>query len=210
MTRNRTLLMLTISTGAVASALALGCGDHPGVNDPSSGAVPSFSATVDRFAQPWFERFIDRESGLTLLAGVTLDQLPDICAGGDFVETADWLLVAHPAQDDGTVLHTRIRDQDQSVLIWDVAVDQSVCQELFLEGVPPLAVGTARMTFTDNDFAGTSSHTDSFGQRIEGTVTNPANGQRYHLEAAYHVVVLPDGTQKVIADRFVRLTPIGG
>jgi hypothetical protein len=210
MMSNRMLPILTISTGVVATALALGCGDRAGVNDPSTATAPSFAATVDRFEQPWFERFIDRESGLTLLAGETLDQLPDLCAGGDFVETADWLVVTHPTKDDGTVIHARIRDQDQSVLVWGTAVDQSVCQELFLEGVPPLAVGTARMTFTDNDFAGTSSHTDSFGQRIEGTVTNPATGQRYHLEAAYRVVVLPDGTQKVISDRFVRLTPIGG
>jgi hypothetical protein len=64
--------------------------------------------------------------------------------------------------------------------------------------VQPLAIGTA------------SSHTDSFGERIEGTVTNPTSRQRYHLEAAYHVVVLPDGTVKVLSDRFVHLTPIGG
>ncbi|MFL5494257.1 MAG: hypothetical protein ACJ8DC_07735 [Gemmatimonadales bacterium] len=209
MMTNRILLTLTISTGVVASALALGCGDRQGVNDPSTGTIPSFGATVDRFEQPWFERFIDPESGLSLLAGVTLDQLPDICAGGDFVETADWLVVAHPTHD-GTVFHVRIRDQNQSVLVWGTAVEQSVCQELFLQGVPPLAVGTARMTFTDNDFAGTSSHADSFGQRIEGTVTNPATGQRYHLEAAYRAVALPGGTFKLPVAPFVRLTQIGG
>ena len=65
------------------------------------------------------------------------------------------------------------------------------------------------MTFTDNDFAYTSSHADAFGERIEGTVTNPETGQRYHLKAAYHVVALPDGTVKILSDRFVRLTPIG-
>jgi hypothetical protein len=210
MMSNRILLVLAISTGMVATALALGCGDTPGVNEPSTGTVPSFAATVDRFEAPWFERFIDRESGLTLLAGETLDQLPDICAGGDFIENADWLIVGHPIHGGDAVYHARIKDQDQSVLVWGTAVEQSVCQELFLEGVPPLAVGTARMTFTDNDFAGTSSHTDSFGERIEGTVTNPATGQRYHLEAAYRVVVLPDGTQKVPIHPFVRLTPIGG
>jgi hypothetical protein len=210
MMNNRILFGLAISTGAVAGALALGCSDRTSVTDPSSGAAPSFGAAVTRFEAPWFERFIDRESGLTLLAGETLDQLPDICAGGDFIENADWLIVGHPTHGGDTVYHARIKDQNQSVLVWGTAVEESVCQELFLEGVPPLAVGTARLTFTDNDFAGTSSHTDSFGQRIEGTVTNPATGQRYHLEAAYRVVVLPDGTQKVLSDRFVRLTPIGG
>jgi hypothetical protein len=212
MIRNRILLILTISTGVVAGALALGCGDRTGVTDPAPGTAPSFGAAVDHFEAPWPEIFVDPETGLTLLAGATFDlqQLFDIlCVGQDFTEVADWLAVTHPTSGGSTVTHVRIKDQDQSVIVWGAA-SQDICNELVIPEVPPLAVGTARMMFTDNDFAGTSSHTDSFGQRIEGTVTNPATGQRYHLQAAYRVVVLPDGTQKVPTHPFVQLTPIGG
>jgi hypothetical protein len=208
MIRNRILLILTVSTGVVAGGLALGCGDRPGVNDPSTGAVPSFAATVDRFEAPWPEVFVDFASGLTLVAGATPEELPALCAAQGFTEVADFLLVTHPSQNGSTVIHARIKDQDQNVMVWQAAAGD-ICEELVFAGVQPLA-GTARMTFTDNDFAGTSSHTDSFGERIEGTVTNPATGQRYHLEAAYRVVVLPDGTQKVPTHPFVQLTPIGG
>jgi hypothetical protein len=177
---------------------------------PGSDATPSFGAAVDRFEAPWPERFIDRESGLSLSAGASLDQLSDICAGGDFTDPAEWLVAAHPTHDAGTVYHVRIREMEQSVTVWGVAVEESICQELFLQGVQPVAVGTVHMIFRDNDFAGTSSHTDSWGERIEGTVTNPATGQRYHLEAAYHVVVLSDGTVKFVQEPLIRLTPIGG
>ena len=121
---------------------------------------------------------------------------------------ADFLLVTHPSQKGDTVIHARIKDQDQNVMVWQ-APASDICEELVFAGVEPLA-GTARMTFTDNDFAGTSSHTDSFGQRIEGTLTNPTTGQRYHLASAFRVVVLPDGTPKFPIPNFVRLNPIGG
>lgn len=208
---NRILRSLTISTAVVGSALALGCGDRTGITDPGPGTAPSFGTAVDQFEAPWPEIFVDPETGLSLLAGATFDpqQLFDIlCVGRDFTEVAHWLAVTHPTSG-GTVTHVRIKDQDQNVIVWGAA-SEDICDEVVIPEVPPLAVGTARMTFTDNDFAGTSSHTDSFGQRIEGTVTNPATGQRYHLEAAYRVVVLPDGTQKVPTHPFVQLTPIGG
>ena len=211
MMSNRILRILTVSTGVVGSALALGCADRSGVTDPA-GPAPTIGAAVDQFEAPRPEIFVDHESGLTLEAGATFDpeQLFGIfCPGNPFTEVSDWLAVTHPTSGGGTVTHVRIEDQDQNVIVWGAVVGD-ICDDLVIPEVPPLAVGTARMMFTDNDFAGTSSHTDSFGQRIEGTVTNPATGQRYHLEAAYRVVVLPDGTQQVPIHPFVRLTRIGG
>jgi hypothetical protein len=189
-----------------ASAFALACSDNAGVPERAD-PVPSFGAEVIRFEAPWPEVFIDDEAGLTLLAGATLDQVPALCAGGDFTDIASWLIVAHPTHDGRTVDHALIKDKDQSVIVWGAAVG-SICDEL--QDVQPLAVGTARMTFTDNDFAGTSSHTDAFGERIEGTVTSPTTGQRYHLQAAYRILGRPDGPPKVVLEPFVRVTPVGG
>jgi hypothetical protein len=211
MSRNGIFLFLTVSPGVVASALTLGCGDRTGVTEPVRGTAPSYGAAVDRFQAPWPEVFVDPETGLTLVAGAAFDpeQLFEIfCPGLPFTERADWLAVTHPGGGGGTVTHVRIKDQDQSVIVW-AATPADICEELILTDVPPLAVGTARLTFTDNDFAGTSSHADSFGQRIEGMVTNPTTGQRYHLEMAYRAVALPDGTFMFTVTPFVRLTPIG-
>jgi hypothetical protein len=199
---------LLVAIGVLASALAFGCRDNIGVTDSAIGAAPSFKATIERFEAPWPEVFVDEASGLTMVAGATPEELPDLCAAQGFTEVADFLLVTHPTRDGGTVIHARIKDQDQGVIVWQ-ATASDICEELVFAGVEPLA-GTARMMFTDNDFAGTSSHTDSFGERIEGTVTNPTTGQRYHIAFAFRLVVLPDGTVKVPIGSFVRLKPIGG
>lgn len=198
--------MRRLSFFLAPTAFALACSDNADVPGPSD-AAPSFEADVIRFEAPWPEVFVDDEAGLTLLAGATLDQVPDLCAGGDFTDIATWLIVAHPTSGGRTVDHALIKDKDQSVIVWGAAVG-SICDELL--DVPPLAVGTARMSFTDNDFAGTGSHTDAFGERIEGTVTNPASGERYHLEAAYRILGRPNGPPKVVLEPFVRLAPVGG
>jgi hypothetical protein len=199
---------LLLSTAALAGSLGLGCDDHPGVTDSALGPTPSFKATIQRFEAPWPTVFVDFASGLTLVAGATPEELPALCAAQGFTEVVDFLLVTHPSQHGDTVIHARIKDQNQNVIVWQAAAED-ICEELVFAGVEPLS-GTARLTFTDNDFAGTSSHADSFGQRIEGTVTNPTTGQRYHLTSAFRVVVLPDGTPKFPIPNFVRLTPIGG
>jgi hypothetical protein len=191
----------------LASAPTFGCRDIGG-SESALGPAPAFAATIERFEAPWPTVFVDFNSGLTLVAGATPEELPALCAAQGFTEVADFLLVTHPSQKGDTVIHARIKDQDQNVMVWQ-ATASDICEELVFAGVEPLA-GTARMTFTDNDFAGTSSHTDSFGQRIEGTVTNPTTGQRYHLVSAFRVVVLPDGTPKFPIPNFVRLKPIGG
>ena len=203
----RSLILLTAALAA--APLELACDDRPGVTDSALGTAPAFAASVDRFEAPWPEVFVDEASGITMVAGATPEELPDLCAAQGFTEVADFLLVTHPTRDGGTVIHARIKDQDQGVIVWQ-ATASDICEELVFAGVEPLA-GTAQMTFTDNDFAGTSSHTDSFGERIEGTVTNPTTGQRYHLASAIRVVVLPDGTVKVPRSIIsVRLKPIGG
>src|SRR6185312_12192438 len=130
-----------------------------------------------------------------------------ICVGRDFTEVADWLAVTHPTSGGASVTHVRIKDQDQSVIVWGAA-SEDICDDLVIPEVPPLAVGTARLTFTDNDFAGTSGHADSFGERIEGTVANSLTGQRYHLTAAFRFIGQPNGPPKVLQAPFVQLTPI--
>ena len=105
----RFFLLLT----PAASALTLACSDNAGVTDPAAAVAPSFGAAVDRFEAPWPEIFVDPQSGLTLLAGATIDpqQLFDIiCVGRDFTEVADWLAVTHPTSGGASVTPTPRRN----------------------------------------------------------------------------------------------------
>lgn len=199
-------------TAALAGVLLLGCGERPGVTEPAPGTAPSLAATVDQFEAPWPLVFADPNTGLTIVAGATFDpqQLYDImCVGRDFTEVADWLAVIHPTGGGGTAIHVRIKDQDQNVIVW-AGAPEDICEDLVIPEVPPLAVGTARMTFTDNDFAGTTSHADAFGQGIEGTLTNPTTGQRYHLQAGFRAAALPVDRFKWVVAPYVQLAPISG
>jgi hypothetical protein len=57
-------------------------------------------------------------------------------------------------------------------------------------------VGTVNVTIADNEgeFFETAPGGNAFLIRFVGTVTDTETGQRYHLQGAIHIVVLPDGT----------------
>lgn len=80
------------------------------------------------------------------------------------------------------------------------------------QGVQPLAAGTVHALLNDNEgnFFETAPGANAFINRFQGNLTNPETGQRYHLQAAIQIVVLPDGTTKFPPVPFLSLTPIGG
>jgi hypothetical protein len=202
MMSNRILLILAISTGVVASALALGCSDRPGVTDPTTAAAPSLEAAVSRFDAPFFNAVLDSEHGLTALFGFTFEELPAACAGAEPLDLAHYLIVEHPTRGDETFFHFRVTDEEQSAIIWAAIPEGSVCD---LQGLQPLAVGTVQFSFTDNDFFNAGPDTESVGFQAEGTVISPATGQRYHLLAKLQVLIFNDGTLRLVANS-VRLT----
>ncbi len=198
-----------LSTVALAGALALGCGDQPDVTDPAPNAAPSFGATISRFEQPLIVFFGQAEPPIAAHLGVSLEDFPAFCAGAEPESVADAMIVTHPTQQGGTSEHVYITAKDLNALVWQVDVGEpgvDLCQ------LQPLAVGTVHLTINDNEgqFFETAPGGNAFFIRFVGTVTNPETGQRYHLEGAIQIVVLPDGTFTFPPVPFLSLTPIGG
>jgi hypothetical protein len=199
-----------LSTAALGGALALGCGDQPGVTDPDPNAAPSFNAEISRFEQPLIVFFgLGGPDPIAAHLGVSLEDFPAFCDGAEPEAVADAMIVTHPTSQGGTSEHVLITAKDLNALVWQVDVGEpgvDICK------LQPLAVGTVHLTLNDNEgqFFETAPGGNAFFIRFVGTVTNPETGQRYHLEGAIQVVVLPDGTFTFPPVPFLSLTPIGG
>jgi hypothetical protein len=199
-----------LSPGAVlAGALVLGCGDHPGVTDPDRDAAPSFAAEISRFETPLVISFAQESPPIAALVGVSLEDFPAVCAGAEPEAVADAMIVTHPTQQGGTSEVRLTRGTDISALVWpvDIGPGGDVCDL----AVQPF-VGTVNVTIADNEgeFFETAPGGNAFLIRFVGTVTDTETGQRYHLQGAIHIVVLPDGTFTFQPVPFLSLTPIGG
>jgi hypothetical protein len=197
-----------VPMGVLATALALGCGDRPGVIDPATSAGPSFEADVTRTQTAFPVAVIDIQAGLTAVFGVALADVPAVCAGGEFKELSTALIVSHPTSGGQTVDKVTATNKDQSAIVWAVTAasdaQEDVCNAI--QGVQPLAVGTVHSVYTESEFfTGASPHLDSNGFRAEGTVTSPTSGQRFQLQAAFQLLIAPDGTIKAPVEGFVRL-----
>ena len=199
---------LLLSTAALAGALGLGCGDHPGVTDPDRDAAPSFAAEISRFETPLVITFGQEAPPIAAVVGVSLEDFPAVCAGAEPEAVAQAMIVTHPTQQGGTSEVRLTRGTDISALVWPVDIGQVDVCDL---AVQPF-VGTVNVTIVDNEgnFFETAPGGNAFLIRFVGTVTDQETGQRYHLQGAIHIVVLPDGTFTFQPVPFLSLTPIGG
>lgn len=199
------LLPLTV----LAGALVLGCDDPPSVTDPVRDATPSFKAEVSRFEAPQIISIASANPDIAAVIGVGLEEFPAVCAGAQPQELADWMVVTHPSKQGGTSAHYLIKDKEFSALVWPVDIGEGgdVCDL----DVQPF-VGTVHLTYNDNEgeFFQTAPGANAFVIRFVGTVTDSESGQRYHLQGAIQIVVLPDGEFKFLPVPPIRLTPIGG
>jgi hypothetical protein len=198
-----------IPLGVFASALALGCGDRPGVTDPATGvAGPAVEAAATKSLQAFPVAIIDKQAGLTAVFGVPLAAAADVCAGADSPELSIVLIASHPSSSGQPVDKVTATSKDQSAIVWPViaASDQQddVCTAI--QGVQPLAVGTVHSVYTESElFTGASPHLDSEGFRAEGAVTNQSTGQQFQLQARVQLLISPDGTVKAPVEGFIRL-----
>jgi hypothetical protein len=198
-----------LTTAALAGGLALGCGDQPSITDSDPNLSPSFQAEISRFEQPLLVFFGQADPPLAVHLGVSLEDFPAFCAGADPELVADAMIVTHPTKQGGISEHVLITAKELNALVWQVDVGEpgvDICQ------LEPLAVGTVHITINDNEgqFFETAPGGNAFSIRFVGTVTDPETGQRYHLQGASQIVVLPDGTFKFPPVPFLSLTPIGG
>lgn len=197
-----------IPAGVLASALALGCGDRPGVTEPATSAGSPLEAAATKSPEAFPVAVIDKQAGLTAVFGVPLADAADVCAGADSPELSIVLIASHPSSGGQPIDKVTATSKDQSAIVWPViaASDQQddVCK--VIQGVQPLAVGTAHSVYTESElFTGASPHLDSEGFRAEGTVTSPTTGQHFQLQAKFQLLIAPDGTVKAPVEGFVQL-----
>jgi len=189
------------------AALALACGGQP--TDPASPAAvgPQFrtanspdgpgafairSPTTNAFL------FTTPESNLTVIIGLSLDQAAILCAGGDFTfESAEQLVVVRP---DGTI-HVNLQAPDATLLVYP-GFFADFC------ATAPLAIGTGKFIYTDNDAVFSGTRSDAYRFQDEGDAEGP-DGQRYHVVTKIQDVASREGVLSVkVYD--VRVTSVGG
>jgi hypothetical protein len=204
---------LLLPTAVLAGALGIGCSDQSGVTNPDPGGINPYDGTLSnateilRFEAPVIIFQGQSDPPIAAVIGVGLEEFPDVCADAEPQDLADWLIVTHPSKQGGTSAHVQVKDNELSALVWPVDVGTGVD----LCDLQPF-VGTVNFTFNDNEgeFFETAPGANAFFQRFVGTVTDQETGQRYHLAGAVQIVILQDGTEKVLPVPFLSLRPIGG
>jgi hypothetical protein len=201
----------------LAGALGIGCSDQSGVTNPDPGGINPYDGTLSsateilRFEQPLLIFFGQAAPPIAALLGVTAEEFPAFCA--DILEpqlVANTMIVTHPTKQGGISEHILTKATELSALVWpvDVGAGGSPCD---FPDVEPF-VGTVNVTLNDNEgnFFETAPGANAFLIRFVGTVTDQETGQRYHLQGALQIVVLPDGTFTFPPVPFLSLRPIGG
>lgn len=200
-----------IALASAAGLLSGGCADQPSLTESPGAGRPAIqaaarasgdAAVVIRSPVNTAALMFDFERNLTVLVGHTAAQLAQICGTGVFPETWIELDVLRPTG----ALHIASLSGEAPVVVYPgLAFDP--CVDLL--GVTPLAEGTGRGRYIDNDFFVNGPGAASFGLVVQGTVTELASGTPLHLIAHFRNVLRPDGTVLLpVIDVLMR--PIGG
>ena len=187
---------------ATIPALLFACSDAPAGPDPAP-AAPRFSflngpdelPNVFRFETEFVVLIFDPVTGLVALAGAPDDPSEAVPCGG----TEPFAFVA--VQEAGViqdVLHGLVVGPEVNLHVYDFATFVDPCVST------PIAQGTGRVMYTDNDLFNAGPGANSWGFRMHGDVTL-LSGERAHLVASNHFIIWPDGTFSRIYRR-VRLS----
>jgi hypothetical protein len=202
---------LLLSVAALASALALGCTDRPVPTGPA-GSLPAslptnrspdgWGALVSRAPDDFSALIIDEERGLTALLGSTPEEIAPACLSGMEPESTLTQLVIRPDSSVKAVAKGR----ELGVTVW-AALSGDLCGELV--GVTPLASGTARVIYVDNDAFLSFERANAFSVRAHGTVTSLATGEEFRLLVRFHAVWFPNEPAPEVQVSEVQLSPTG-
>ena len=185
-----------LPTGVLACVLALGCGDQPVPAEPAAALEPSLSTGAqvirfDIFGIP----LVDPDRGLALTSGLPLSQVPE-CGGPGGPSAGTGQVVATPAD----VGHIVFRTRQQPLVLYGRA-PENICE---LTEADIIARGQGNVTV----MLSTLNPDVVFKGHITGTLELTSGG-RAHLVSQAVIRIQPDGTARIIVDKF-QLTPIGG
>jgi hypothetical protein len=168
MARSRILLELALS-----STLVLACSDRPALTDPT-GASPALrtargsvaaGAAVFHGPTDYATILVDERRNLTVVAGVPLEQLAQVCAEGTGLFTFDPGTVVIVQRPDSS-LHLLRKSRHLSIVVFEGLFPGDFCTGFL--STPPLVTGTVRAMFRDNDFFLSLNRADSFHESLRG------------------------------------------
>jgi hypothetical protein len=181
-------------TGAVLLAAAL----------TFSWAAPAVAAPPERFEEVVVDAFPDLENGLAVFVNTTRQAL------------CDWVDSGAVGSPPGLVpISIQIKETQKGAVVvsgrgvvpievW--RLDENVppligaCEDTD-EQAGPLATGTARIGFTDNDADVSLTRTNSFGGRLQATLTD-AEGNTWRYIHSYRFQIDRDGEFQVRAENY--------
>ena len=140
---------------------------------------------------------VDPETELVLLQG-------EFCAGDEPI--GDLVSIQLVGLRRG-VIHSHILGRDMTLSVYDLNSFDFTFERLC--DLTPIATGTGRFHYTDNDLNITSGHASAFGFRMHGELTSPETGERMRLAAVAHFVLDADGELHTEHTN-IRLTSGGG
>ena len=185
--------------------LALACS-----GDPTAPRTPDLHPSFDVASSPqnvpnvfrvrgeFATGILDTETDLIAWAGLPADptQLVD-CGGAELLQIANWQFVGDKLQ---AAIKALVKLDPANLAVYRLSTFVDPCVS------KPLAQGTGRVMYTDSDIFYTGGREDSWGFRMEGTVTL-ASGGTAHLLAHNRWQIQTDGTVRRIFRQVKLLGP---
>jgi hypothetical protein len=189
-----TILATSLLVGCTDAPTAPGTGlrsTHPPVTSVKNAA--SRGAVVVRGLLALGFIILDERNELTSVIGFTEAELADFCITGNTQpHLAEFLDVIRPT---GTVKESW-KGEDDPVLIWPFLSD-NLCG--VLASTAPRWAGTTDWRGTDNEVFGLGEGpaANSVGFQAHGEVTDSETGDELRYQAAFRIVVSPDGEEVI-------------
>jgi hypothetical protein len=173
--------------------LALACS-----GDPTAPRTPDLHPSFDvapnvpnvfRVRGEFATGILDTETDLIAIAGLPANpkDLVD-CGGAELLQIANWQFVGDKLQ---AAIKALVKLDPANLVVYRLSTFVDLCVST------PLAQGTGRVMYTDSDIFYTGGGEDSWGFRMEGTVTL-ASGGTAHLLAHNRWQIQTDGTVRRI------------
>jgi hypothetical protein len=181
---------------AVASGLAIGCGDQQPAMAPAD-AVPT-AALVERGTADIGLLIVDEDRGLTSVIGNSFPELAVLCAGGLAPAAHDALVIIPPTE----AVKLLVKNPAAEVIVWQL-VSGDLCG--VLATTPPYAEGNARFGLVDNEASDfpVGPGGNAVTIHAEGGVTVAGSGEELRYGALVHIV-LPPGATSLEESRLLR------
>jgi hypothetical protein len=184
----------------LGSALVLACNQGPVATAPDdrtqsapsrSGDFSASGALVTRGTTHYATVLADPSSNLSLVAGVTYQQLAEVCPTFTGLFTFDPGTFLNVRRPDGS-LKVSINGKNVNVVVFRGVFPGDFCAGFF--ATPPLATGIVNAAFQDNDFFASGNRVDSFHEQLTGQGVYVETGKGVHISARRQGLIAKDGS----------------